>query len=108
MGLAAFVFFSITVGLTEAAPSAFANIRENYYYVFVGCTVVMWVIGYFWFPETKNRTLEEIAAFFGDRVVDVPRGNSESEVVLIGETKREGSFKGGEVSVADRGAERVV
>lgn len=36
--------------VTEAGPSAFANIKENYYYVFVGCTVVFFIIAYFYFP----------------------------------------------------------
>ncbi|KAK4504509.1 hypothetical protein PRZ48_005425 [Zasmidium cellare] len=92
IALAAFTHFSVTVGLTEAAPSAFKNIKQNYYYVFVGCTVVMWVIGYYWFPETKGRTLEEIAAAFGDRVVDVDvsRGESETSVALAEEMKAGG------------------
>lgn len=96
IGIAAFVLFSITVALTEAAPSAFANIKQNYYYVFVGCTVVMWVIGYYWLPETKGRTLEEIAAAFGDEIVDVSRETSEAGEVLVEEIKE------GAVHVSDR------
>lgn len=40
--------FSPTV--TEAGPSAFANIHENYYYVFVCCSFFFLVIAYFYFP----------------------------------------------------------
>ncbi|KAH8805154.1 solute carrier family 2 [Xylogone sp. PMI_703] len=69
MGLAAASHFVVNVGLTEAGPSAFANIRENYYYVFVACSFVSFIVAYFWFPETKQKTLEEIAAAFGDKVV---------------------------------------
>lgn len=36
--------------VTEAGPSAFANIHENYYYVFVACTLFFFVIGWFYFP----------------------------------------------------------
>ena len=36
--------------VTEAGPSAFANIRQNYYYVFVGCSLFFLVIAYFYFP----------------------------------------------------------
>jgi hypothetical protein len=36
--------------VTEAGPSAFANIGENYYYVFVACTSFFLVIAYFFFP----------------------------------------------------------
>ncbi|KAL4935430.1 hypothetical protein BDV06DRAFT_217438 [Aspergillus oleicola] len=70
MGLAAASHFIVNVAITEAGPSAFANIHENYYYVFVGCTLFFLVIAYFYFPETKMKTLEEIAASFGDRVIE--------------------------------------
>lgn len=70
VGLAATIKFVINVSLTQAGPTAFANIRENYYYVFAGLSL-LWLVGiYFFFPETRNRTLEEIAAQFGDRVVE--------------------------------------
>ncbi|KAI5363954.1 Putative major facilitator, sugar transporter, major facilitator superfamily [Septoria linicola] len=69
MGLAAASHFIVNVGITEAGPSAFATIHENYYYVFVGCTLFFLIIAYFYFPETRHKTLEEIAAAFGDRVV---------------------------------------
>jgi hypothetical protein len=36
--------------VTEAGPSAFANIKQNYYYVFVGCCLVYLVLIYFYFP----------------------------------------------------------
>ncbi|KAL3469067.1 general substrate transporter [Aspergillus californicus] len=70
MGLAAASHFIVNVGITEAGPSAFANIHENYYYVFVVCTLFFLIVAYFYFPETKMKTLEEIAASFGDRVID--------------------------------------
>lgn len=69
MGLAAASHFIVNVAITEAGPSAFANIEQNYYYVFVGCTLFFLIIAYFYFPETRHKTLEEIAAAFGDRVV---------------------------------------
>ncbi|OJJ58466.1 hypothetical protein ASPSYDRAFT_57765 [Aspergillus sydowii CBS 593.65] len=70
MGLAAASHFIVNVAITEAGPSAFANIHENYYYVFVACTLFFLIVAYFYFPETKMKTLEEIAASFGDRVID--------------------------------------
>ncbi|OAP57356.1 hypothetical protein AYL99_08094 [Fonsecaea erecta] len=71
MGFAAFAHYAVNVGITEAGPSAFQNIHENYYYVFVGCCAVYFFIIYFYYPETKQKTLEEIAAAFGDEVVEV-------------------------------------
>jgi sugar porter (SP) family MFS transporter len=69
MGLAAASHFIVNVGITEAGPSAFANIKQNYYYVFVACSACFLAIAYFYFPETRHKTLEEIAAAFGDKVV---------------------------------------
>ncbi len=42
--------FIVNIGITEAGPTAFANIKQNYYYVFVGCTIIMSVVGYFFYP----------------------------------------------------------
>ncbi|XHG02872.1 hypothetical protein AWENTII_006196 [Aspergillus wentii] len=69
MGLAAASHFIVNVAVTEAGPSAFANIHENYYYVFVVCSCFFLAVAYLYFPETKQKTLEEIAAAFGDRVI---------------------------------------
>ncbi|KAI4766992.1 putative MFS monosaccharide transporter [Aureobasidium sp. EXF-3400] len=69
MGLAAASHFIVNVGITEAGPSAFAHIKESYYYVFVACSFFFFVIAYLYFPETRRKTLEEIAAAFGDKVV---------------------------------------
>ncbi|KAI6329260.1 hypothetical protein ACKVWM_002018 [Pyricularia oryzae] len=71
MGLAACSHFVVNVAVTQAGPTALANIGENYYYVFVGCTFFFLVVGYFYFPETKQKSLEEIAAAFGDKVIDL-------------------------------------
>jgi hypothetical protein len=69
MGLGALGHFVVNVAITEAGPTAFANIKQNYYYVFVGCSFFFLVMAYFFFPETKQRSLEEIAAAFGDNLV---------------------------------------
>ncbi|GLI80287.1 hypothetical protein PoHVEF18_008640 [Penicillium ochrochloron] len=63
------IYLFVVCYFTEAGPSAFATIHENYYYVFVVCSAFFLVIAYFFFPETKQKTLEEVAASFGDRVV---------------------------------------
>lgn len=43
-------FCSFQKTVTEAGPSAFATIHENYYYVFVACTAFFLTIAYFYFP----------------------------------------------------------
>jgi len=50
MGLAAASHFVVNVALTEAGPSAFATIKQNYYYVFVASSFFFLVIAYFYFP----------------------------------------------------------
>ncbi|KIW14894.1 hypothetical protein PV08_07679 [Exophiala spinifera] len=92
MGVAAFAHYSVNVALTEAGPSAFKNIKENYYYVFVGCCSVYLVLIYLYFPETKQKTLEEIAAAFGDHVVEVEEHAIQSEKVVF-DTKVGGSAR---------------
>ncbi|KAI0018877.1 putative MFS monosaccharide transporter [Xylariomycetidae sp. FL0641] len=84
MGLAAASHFIVNVAITEAGPSAFENIRENYYYVFVGCSLFFLVLAYFYFPETRRKSLEEIAAAFGDEVVDVDPTQVDKEQAVLG------------------------
>lgn len=36
--------------VTEAGPTAYATIKQNYYYVFVGCTLFFLTVAYFYFP----------------------------------------------------------
>lgn len=82
MGLAAASHFIVNVAITEAGPSAFANIRENYYYVFVACSAFFLAVAYFYFPETRHKTLEEVGAAFGDKVVEVTDIDITREEVL--------------------------
>ncbi|KAK7441767.1 hypothetical protein VKT23_016430 [Stygiomarasmius scandens] len=71
-GLAALCHFVVNVGLTQAGPSAFANIHENYYYVFIVTMFIATIGIHLYFPETKGRSLEMIAKEFGDKVVVSP------------------------------------
>ncbi|KAJ6093559.1 hypothetical protein N7486_008848 [Penicillium sp. IBT 16267x] len=50
MGIGAASHFIFNVAITEAGPSAFANIKENYYYVFVACSAVFFIVTYFYYP----------------------------------------------------------
>lgn len=45
-------------------PVAFTAIAWKYYCVFLGCLVVFLILIYFLFPETKGRSLEEVATIF--------------------------------------------
>ncbi|KAK5800906.1 hypothetical protein VI817_003118 [Penicillium citrinum] len=95
MGLAAASHFIVNVAITEVGPSAFANIHENYYYVFVACSAFFLVIAYFFFPETKQKTLEEVAAAFGDRVIAAD--DNAKRVSVAGEAQHVESARATEV-----------
>ncbi|KAJ6115470.1 hypothetical protein N7486_001248 [Penicillium sp. IBT 16267x] len=60
-------FISVLV-YVEAAPTALANITWKYYIIFICLTICNILILYFWCPETKGLSLEEINAIFGDEV----------------------------------------
>ncbi|OQU98784.1 hypothetical protein CLAIMM_04514 [Cladophialophora immunda] len=56
MGVAAAAHYITNVALTEAGPSAFKNIKENFYYVFVSACAVYFVLIYLWFPYARPST----------------------------------------------------
>ncbi|KAH7910574.1 general substrate transporter [Hygrophoropsis aurantiaca] len=60
--------FLSTVVFLEAGPTALAHIRWNYYIMFIGLTVVDIAVMWYYFPETKGLSLEEINAKFNDEV----------------------------------------
>jgi hypothetical protein len=43
---------------------------------------------YLWFPETKRKTLEEIAAAFGDKVVTLTDNDLAAEQIVFEEKKK--------------------
>lgn len=47
-----------------SAGPAFANIGYYFYLVFVFWDLVEWLVMYLYFPETKDRTLEELSEVF--------------------------------------------
>ena len=53
---------------TQAGPSALSAIGWKYYLVFIVLSAIFVVVLIFYFPETKNLSLEEIARLFGDPI----------------------------------------
>ena len=73
-------------------PIAIEAISWKYFMIFVICDVVFIIIFYLFFPETKNKSLEEIGAIFGDEVsfnmFDEHRGYADCIYSLLRRSKR--------------------
>ncbi|CCH43704.1 Hexose transporter 2 [Wickerhamomyces ciferrii] len=59
------MFISMLAYITPVT-TALENIKWKFYVIFICLTAVNSVIVFWYFPETKNLTLEEIGALFGD------------------------------------------
>ncbi|KAF2122238.1 MFS transporter [Lophiotrema nucula] len=62
------VFNATVIMLSQVTPIAIEHISWRYFLIFVICDIIFIVIFYFFYPETKNKTLEELAEVFGDQV----------------------------------------
>ena len=67
--MATATYFIACITYVTPGATAIANIGWRYFLVFVCLTVVTIVVLIFMYPETKGRSLEELAELFGDRVV---------------------------------------
>lgn len=67
--------------------TAIANIGWRYFVVFACLTLVSVVVIYFCYPETNQKSLEELAAYFGEKVVTVESGDSMSADKTAGHEK---------------------
>ncbi|UNI22174.1 hypothetical protein JDV02_008087 [Purpureocillium takamizusanense] len=57
--------FNVVIGMS--APDAFAGIGGYYYLIIAGFCLTSVALTYFYFVETANHTLEEVALAFGDK-----------------------------------------
>ncbi|KAK7421225.1 hypothetical protein QQX98_002355 [Neonectria punicea] len=61
--------FNFAIGMS--APDAFAGIEGYYYVIIAGFCLISVALAYFFYVETANHTLEEIALAFGDKAFAV-------------------------------------
>ncbi|KIV89131.1 hypothetical protein PV10_08728 [Exophiala mesophila] len=64
------VFNAMGVLMTQTAPLAVEAITWRYFIIWLVLDCVYVVIVYFYYPETKNKTLEDLAGVFGDKVAE--------------------------------------
>ena len=69
-GLAICTFWGQVMGiiLQQVGLQIYDDIGYLFYVVFIVCTAVAGFVYFFYLPDTKGATLEEISAFFGDEV----------------------------------------
>lgn len=72
---------AINIVWLQVAPTAFEHIGWKFYLCFIIPGTLMAFMILFWFPDTKQLPLEEIAAIFGDEVEYVEPPSS-SQAVL--------------------------
>ncbi|KAJ5477170.1 general substrate transporter [Penicillium diatomitis] len=77
-----FTNWSINLVFAQFSPTALTNIGFRYFYVFFVFNIIAMLCYYFFFPETKGRTLEEMDLLFGDGHV-VPSGTEKQELTLV-------------------------
>ena len=68
----------------QITPIGFKHLGYKYFFVYMCTNLLNIVIAYFFFPETKNKSLEEIGLLFGDtnvRTAVAPREGVEKAQV---------------------------
>ncbi|KIW85243.1 hypothetical protein Z517_00633 [Fonsecaea pedrosoi CBS 271.37] len=63
-------FNAVTVLLVQVGPLAIQAISWRYFLIFLCMDAIFVPLVYFAYPETNGKTLEEIAALFGDEVAE--------------------------------------
>jgi predicted MFS family arabinose efflux permease len=69
VALATATYFIACITYVTPGATAIATIGWKYFVVFACLTAVTILIIYFYYPETKGKSLEELAELFGDTVV---------------------------------------
>lgn len=69
VAMATATYFIACITYVTPGATAIATIGYKYFIVFICLTAVTVVVIYFYYPETKGRSLEELAELFGDPVV---------------------------------------
>ena len=69
VALATTTYFVACITFVTPGATAIASIGYKYFVIFACLTVVSIVVVYFFYPETKGKSLEELAELFGEPLV---------------------------------------
>jgi hypothetical protein len=67
--LTTFTNWTVNLVFAQFTPSALDSVGFKYFYLFFALNLIAATCYYFFFPETKGRTLEQIDELFGDQLV---------------------------------------
>ncbi|KAJ5692653.1 hypothetical protein N7462_002076 [Penicillium macrosclerotiorum] len=83
--------------LAQVTPVGFSTIENRYYIIFAVINAAIVPAVYFFFPETKGRSLEEIDEIFSrsKNIFDPPRIAREMQKMQIGEAHSESGYNTG-------------
>ncbi|RDW65094.1 hypothetical protein BP6252_10745 [Coleophoma cylindrospora] len=74
LGLAVFSKAVTAIVLAQITPIALQNVGWRFYALFIATNFAAAFFYFFWLPETKGKSLEDIAALFGDVLATEPLG----------------------------------
>ncbi|KAI8333275.1 general substrate transporter [Choanephora cucurbitarum] len=78
--------------ISEICPVMLASITWGTYIFFGCCCIIMSVVVYVFFPETKGKSLEEMDMVFGGSVFAFKNQTNISEEITVASDEKKGSF----------------
>lgn len=78
----------INIIFNQVSPVAFDNVGYKYYALFLCTNIVGAITVFFYFPETKGKTLEEIGEIFGEDVVVADLQQMREKIQATGTVER--------------------
>ncbi|KAL4894275.1 general substrate transporter [Aspergillus ambiguus] len=67
--LTTFTNWAVNLIFAQFTPDALSSVGFKYFYLFFGLNLIAMTCYFFFYPETKGRTLEQIDELFGDQLV---------------------------------------
>lgn len=64
-----FTNWVVNLIFAQFSPTALDRLGFKYFYVFFAMNIVAFLCYWFFYPETKGRTLEQMDALFGDQLI---------------------------------------